>query len=365
MTDRKLRLLKRRSHRGSFFIEVGVLSAVAVTLASCSGSSKKMHPVAGISQINQVETEQATKLAESELARKEAVQKLAVALAANKTRDKELLEANTTAKRLRKDLRTADKNIADLKTELATANTQRATAEKMRSDLQQSEQLVVTLKTRLGKSGEERDLLKTQLDEAQNDNAQRMEKMVAASHEAKEAKQRIEQLDARIESVENEKSELKQQFARLQQQAAEELEKAVKESRAESERLNKQLQAALAKAASASDSGRIIHVLYRQSVKERAQVEQAAAEEAETLRDQLATTKRQIADAQAEAKTAHNEFAERIEKLISSAAAQTDTEVSGLKEKLIAANSEIIARLKAVRAEKSTSSATQQPTQPQ
>ncbi|MGB5213829.1 MAG: hypothetical protein WBN88_09325, partial [Anderseniella sp.] len=68
------------------------------------------------------------------------------------------------------------------------------------------------------------------------------------------------------------------------------------------------------------------------------QVEQAATKEAEALRAQLKTAKQQISDAQAEVKTARTELA--------------------------AANDEI-ARLKAVQVKKSTSSATQQPAQPQ
>jgi chromosome segregation ATPase len=197
-----------------------------------------------------------------------------------------------------------------------------------------------------------REQLDARIESAESEKSELKKMFAAASQETKKSKQQIEQLGARIESVENERSELKQQYARLQQLAAEELEKAVKESRAESERLNKQLQAAQEKADSASDSNRIVHVLYRQSVKERAQVEQAAAKEAEALRAQLAMSKQQIADAQAEAKTARAELAERIEKLISAAAALTVNEVSGLKDKLAAANSEIIVRLKAVRAEK-------------
>ena len=327
--------------------------------------SKLKHDLAGaLNQVKQLEVER-SKLVKSELARKAAVQKLAMALTDNKTQDKQLLAARNTAKKFRAKLEAADTDIANLEIQLE-------------------------------KSSKERDALKTQLDETQNEIGQRIEKVfeaasqetrkskqqieqlvariesvesekselkkvfAAASQETRKAKQQIEQLAARVESVENEKSELKQQYARLRQQAAKELEKAVKDSRAESERasraeierLNKQVQAAMAKANSASESGRIIHVLYRQSVKERAQVEQAAAKEAETLRAQLATSKRQIADAQAEVKTARAELAERIEKLISAAAALTVTEVSGLKDKLAAANSEIIVRLKAVRAEK-------------
>ena len=319
--------------------KVGALSEV---------SRLKDDLAAALSRTKRLEAERG-KLAKSEQARKAVVQKLAIALTANKTQDKELLGAKNTAKKFRDELQAADKDIADLETRLAKANAQRAKAEKMHNALQQSEQLVESLKTKLDKSGNERIVLKAQLDETQNEIAQRIEKVfAAASQETKASKQRIEQLGARIESVENEKSELKQKYARAQQQAAE-LEKAVKESRSESERLNKQVQAALAKADSAS--------------KERAQVEQAAAKEAEALRDQLTTAKQQISDAQAEANTARNELAKRIEKLISVAAAQTSTDVSGLKNKLAIANDEI-ARLKAAHVKNSISSATQQSAQP-
>ncbi len=242
MTDQNLRLANRRSHRGGFFIGAGVLCTVAVTLAGCSGLSKKKDSFATPSQTRQVETERA-KFAKSERARKAAVQKLAIALANNKTLKKQLLGAENNAKKFRGEAQAADKDIADLEAELAKANAQPAKTEKMPSALQQSEQLVESLKTKLDKASNERNVLKAQLDEAQNDSAQVIEKMLAA--------------------------------ASLQ----------AKESRAESEKLNKQVQAA-----------------------------------------------------QAEAKTA------RIE--------------------LVTANAEI-ARLKAVRAEKPTSSATQQPAQPQ
>ena len=82
--------------------------------------------------------------------------------------------------------------------------------------------------------------------------------------------------------------------------------------------VTKQLQAVQAKADSA--------------LKDRTQVEQATAKQAEALRDQLATAKQQVSDAQAAAKAA------RIE--------------------LSTANAEI-ARLKAEPAEKPTSSAAQ------
>ena len=324
MPDQNLQMPSRRSHRGVFFIGAGVLCAVAVTLAGCSGLSKKKDPFAGNNQTRQVETERATSSVESELARKAAVQKLAIALATNKTQDKELLDAKNTAKRLRKDLQTADKNIADLETRLAKANARRVKAEEAQSAPQQPEQLVESLRTKLDKSSKERNFLKAQLDEAQKDSAQVIEKMLAAaSREARESKQQIEQLGARIKSVEGEKGELKQKYIRVQQQAAQ-LDKTAKESRAESEKLNKQMQAVLVKTSSA--------------LKERAQVEQAATKEAEALRAQLKTAKQQISDAQAEVKTARTELA--------------------------AANDEI-ARLKAVQVKKSTSSATQQPAQPQ
>ena len=350
MPDQNLGMLNRRNHRGVFLIGAGVLCAVSVTLAGCSGLSKKKDSFAGISQTKQVEPERATNFAECEVAGKAAVQKLAIALATNKTQDQELLDAKNTTKRLRKDIQAADKNIADLETELAKANAQRVKTEEAQSALQQPEQLVESLRTKLDKSSKERNVLKAQIDEAQNDDAQVIEKMLAAaSQEAKESKQQIEQLVALIESVETEKSELKQRYVSVQQQAAR-LDKAVKESRAETGRLNKQVQAALAKADSA--------------LKERTQVKQAAAKEAETLRNQLASAKQQISDTQVEAKIARIEFGKRIKKLISAAATQTDTDVNVLKNKLAIANDEI-ARLKAVRAEKSTSPATQQPAQPQ
>jgi chromosome segregation ATPase len=323
MTDQNLRLANRRAHRGGFFIGAGVLCTVAVTLAGCSGLSKKQDSVATVGQTSQVETERA-RFTKSERARKAAVQKLATVRATNTALKKQLLDAKDTAKKLRDEAQAADKDIADLEAELAKVNTQPAKTEKSPSALQQSEQLVESLKTRLDKSSNELSVLKAQLDEAQKDSAQVIEKMLAAaSREARESKQQIEQLGARIKSVEGEKGELKQKYIRVQQQAAQ-LDKTAKESRAESEKLNKQMQAVLVKTSSA--------------LKERAQVEQAATKEAEALRAQLKTAKQQISDVRAEAKTARTELA--------------------------AANDEI-ARLKAVQVKKSTSSATQQPAQPQ
>ena len=295
MTDQNLTPANCRSHRGIFFTGAGVLCAAAITLAGCSGLSKKKDSFAVTSQTRQVETERA-RFAESERARKAAVQKLAAVLATNKTLKKQLLDAKNTARKFRGEAQAADKDIADLEAELAKANTGPAKAEKTHSALQPSEQMVESLKTRLDKANNERSVLKAQLDEAQNDSAQVIEKMLAA--------------------------------ASLQ----------AKESRAESERLNKQVQAAQAEIDSALDANRIVHVLYRQSVKERVQVEQAATKQAEALRNQLATAKRQTSEAQDEAKAALTELA--------------------------TANAEI-ERLKAVQAETPTSSATQQPAQPQ
>ncbi len=323
MTDQNLKLANRRAHRGGFFIGAGVLCTVAVILAGCSGLSKKQDSVATVGQTSQVETERA-RFTKSERARKAAVQKLATVRATNTALKKQLLDAKDTAKKLRDEAQAADKDIADLEAELAKANTEPAKTEKSPSALQQSEQLVESLKTRLDKSSNELSVLKAQLDEAQKDSAQVIEKMLAAaSREARESKQQIEQLGARIKSVEGEKGELKQKYIRVQQQAAQ-LDKTAKESRAESEKLNKQMQAVLVKTSSA--------------LKERAQVEQAATKEAEALRAQLKTAKQQISDVRAEVKTARTELA--------------------------AANDEI-ARLKAVQVKKSTSSATQQPAQPQ
>ncbi len=307
-----------------------------------SESSKlKDDLAAALAQTMRLEAEKA-KFAESEKAHKATAQKLAIALTANKTQDKKLLSAKNTVKKFREELRAAGKDIADLEARLTKT-------EELQSALRQSKQLVESLKTKLDKSGKERNVLKVQLDETQNEIAQRIEKVfAAASQEVKESKQRVKQLDARIESVESEKSKLKQRYLEVQRQAAQ-LDKKVKESRAESEKLNKQVQAALAKADSA--------------LKERAQVEQSAAKEAETLRDQLAMAKQQISSAQAEAKNARSDLAKRIEKLISVAAAQATTEVNGLREKLAAANDEI-EQLKAVQVKKSTSSVTQQPAFP-
>lgn len=300
MTDQNLIPANRRSHRGVFFTGAGILCAVAVTLAGCSGLSKNKDSLAATSQTGQVETKQAgtgrARIAKSERARKAAVKKLAVALTTNKTLKKQLLGAKNSAEKFREEAQAADEDIADLEAELVKAKTEPAKTVEASSTPQQSEQMAESLKAELDKANNERDVLKAQLDEKQNDSAQVIEKMLAAA--SREAK----------------------------------------ESRAESEKLTKQVQAAQAKVVSASDSNRIVHVLYRQSVKERAQVEQATAKQAEALRNQLTTAKRKTSEAQAEAKTARTELA--------------------------TANAEI-ARLKAVPAEKPTSSAAQQPAQPQ
>ena len=293
MWDQNLNLANRRGHRGGFFTGVGVLCVTAIVLAGCAGLSKKKDSFAARSQTSQVEAEQA-RLAKSERARKSAVKKLARALATNKTLKKQLADAKNTANKFRDEFQAADKDIADLEVQLAKAEAQPVEPENTRSTLQQSGQqsgqLVESLKTRLDKANTERDVLKAQLDEAQKDSAQVIEKMLtAASGEAKQ-------------------------------------------SRAENEKLTGQVQAAQAKVATASESNRIVHVLYRKSVKERAELEQAAAKQAEALRDQLTTAKQQVSDAQAAAKAA------RIE--------------------LATANAEI-ARIKAEPVEKPTSSAAQ------
>jgi len=275
MMDQNLNLANRRGHRGGFFTGVGVLCVTAIILAGCAGLSKKKDSFAARSQASQVEAEQA-RFEKSERARKAAVQKLARALATNKTLKKQLADAKNITRKFRDEFQAADKDIADLEVQLAKAKAQPAAPEKTRSDLQQSGQLVESLKARLDKANNERDVLKAQLDEAQKDSAQVIEKMLAAA--SREAE----------------------------------------ESRAENKKLTKQLQAVQAKADSA--------------LKDRTQVEQATAKQAEALRDQLATAKQQVSDAQAAAKAA------RIE--------------------LSTANAEI-ARLKAEPAEKPTSSAAQ------
>jgi len=289
MWDQNLNLANRRGHRGGFFTGVGVLCVTAVVLAGCAGLSKKKDSFAARSQTSQIEAEQA-RLAKSERARKSAVQKLARVLATNKTLKKQLADAKNTTRKLRDEFQAADKDIADLEIQLAKAKAQPVEPEKPGSAQQQSGQLVESLKTRLDKASNERDVLKAQLDDAQAESAQVIEKMLAAA--SREAKQ----------------------------------------SRAENEKLTGQTQAAQAKVVTASESNRIVHVLYRKSVKERAQVEQAAAKQAQALRDQLTTAKQQTSDAQAAAKAA------RIE--------------------LATANAEI-ARLKAAQVEKSTSTTAQ------
>ena len=83
---------KRREHRIVIYIGTGVMSSVAVTLASCAGASKKNCPYSGTSQGKLLEAEQA-KLAKSERALKAAARKLAVALTANKDKDMKLRAA--------------------------------------------------------------------------------------------------------------------------------------------------------------------------------------------------------------------------------------------------------------------------------
>jgi len=263
MTDQKLNVANRCGNRGGFFTGVGALCVTAIILAGCAGLSKKKASFAASDQTSQVEAEQA-RLAKSERARKSAVQKLARALATNKTLKKQLADAKNTTKKFRDEFQAADKDIADLEVQLAKAQ---SVDPEETSNTQQSGQLVESLKTRLDKANNERDVLKAQLDEAQKDSSQVIEKMLAAA--SREAKQ----------------------------------------SSAENEKLTTQVQTAQAKVASAAESNRIVHVLYRKSVKERAQVEQAAAKQAEALRDQLTTAKRQTSEAQDEAKAALTELA--------------------------------------------------------
>ena len=281
MTDQNLRLASRRSHRGIFFTGAGVLCAVAVTLAGCSGLSKNKDSLAATSQTGQVETERA-RFAKSERARKAAVKKLAVALATNKTLKKQLLGAKNSAEKFREEAQAADKDIADLEAELVKAKAEPTEAQEM---------------------------------------------LAAVSLEVKEIRAENEELTKQVQAAQakvRSTSDSNRIVHMLYRQSVKE--------RAQVE------QVAQARITSASDSNRIVHVLYRQSVKERAQVEQAAAQQAEALRSQLATAKRKTSEAQDEAKAALTELA--------------------------AANAEI-ARLKAVTVEKPTSSAAQQPAQPQ
>lgn len=292
MTDQNLGLPKRREHRGVFYIGTGVLCAVAVTLAGCAGTSKKNGPFAGTNQRKLLEAEQA-KLAKSERAHEAAVRKLAVALTANKAQDRKLLAAQSATKKYRADLQAADKDIADLETRLAKASTSQVKMGEEQSGFQQSEQLVESLKTKLDKSSKERDVLKAQLDKAQKDAAKPVDETLAAtSQEEKEAKQRIGHLGTPIESVESEKRVLKQKCERVLHQAAT-LDKELRQSRAKRERLNKKLLASLEKMESIS--------------KQHTQEQQAAVNEAETLRDQLAKAKQQLSNAQAEAISAHSD----------------------------------------------------------
>lgn len=266
MWDQNLNLANRYGNRGGFFTGVGALCVTAIVLAGCAGLSKKKASFAATEQTSQVETEKA-RLAKSERARKAAVQKLARALANNKTLKKQLADAKNTTKKFRDEFQAADKDIADLEVQLAKAKAQPAESEDSRSAVQQSEQLAANLKTRLDKANIERDVLKAQLDEAQKDSSQVIEKMLTAA--SREAKQ----------------------------------------SRAENEKLTGQVQTAQAEVASVSESNRIVHVLYRKSVKENAELKQAAAKQTQALRDQLAVAKQQISDAQAAAKAARIELA--------------------------------------------------------
>ncbi|MEM7633819.1 MAG: hypothetical protein AAF299_04620 [Pseudomonadota bacterium] len=292
MTDQNLGQQKRRDNRGVFYIGTGVMCAVAVTLAGCSGTSNKHGPFAGTSQRKLLEAEQA-KLEKSERARKTAVRKLAVALAANKAKHKKLLAAQRAARKYRAELVAAHKDVSNPETRLAEAKASQVKTVEEQSALRQSEQLVESLKTKLARSSKERDALKAQLDEARKEAAKPEGRMLAATpQEEKAAKQRIEQLGARIESVESEKSALKLKCERVLQQAAK-LDDELRQSRTKREMLNKKLLASLEKIESIST--------------QHTQAEQAAAKEATALRDQLAKAKQRISEAQAEANSAPND----------------------------------------------------------
>lgn len=289
MTDQNPGLPKRREHRGVFYVGTGVMCAVAVTLAGCTDASKKNGPFAGSSHRKLLEAEQA-KLAKSERALKKAVRKLAVAVTANKTKDRKLLAARSATKKYRAELQAADKDIADLETRLAEARTSQVKTGAEEIDFQQSEHLIASLKSKLDKSSKERDVLKAQLDKAQTSAAKPVSETLAATPlEEKEAKQRMGHLGTPSESAVSEKPVPNQKCERLLHQAAK-LDEELRQSRAKRERLNEKLLASLDKMESIST--------------QHAREQQAAAKEAETLRDQLAKAKQQVSNAKAEATSA-------------------------------------------------------------
>ena len=188
VTDQNLGQPKRRDHRGVFYIGTGVMCAVAVTLAGCTGASKKTGPFAGSSQKKLLEAEQA-KLAKSEKARKIAVRKLSVALTANKAKDRKLRAAQRATRKYRAELQAADKDIADLETRLAEAKASQVKTAGGQSGIQQSEELIESLKARLDKSIKERDVLKAQLEMAQKDAAKPADEMLAETSQLRKTKQ--------------------------------------------------------------------------------------------------------------------------------------------------------------------------------
>lgn len=270
------------------------MCAVAVTLAGCTGASKKTGPFAGSSQRKLLEAEQA-KLEKSERALKVAVRKLARALTANKAKDKKLRAAQRATGKYRAELQAADKDIADLETRLADAKAAQVKTADGQSGFQQSEELVESLKARLDKSIKERDVLKAQLEKAQKDTAKPADgKLAATSRQEKEAKRQIGHSGTPTQSAEGEKRVVKQNCERVLHQAAQ-LDKELRQSRAKREKLNEKLLASLDRMESISE--------------QHAQEQQAAAKEAETLRNQLEKAKQQIANFHAEAGSTLSESA--------------------------------------------------------
>ncbi len=257
------------------------MCAVAVTLAGCSGASKKTDTVTRTSQKKLLKAEQA-KLAKSERARKTAVRKLAVALTANKAKDKKLRAAQRATKKYRTELQAADRDIADLETRLAEAKASQVNTGEEQSVPQQSAQLIESLKAELDKSRKQRDVLNAQLEKAQQDTAAPASETLAAnSHGEQAAKQRIALSGTPTESVESEKRVLKRNCERALHQAAT-LDKELMQSRAKSEKLKEKLLVSLDKMESIS----------KQHTRER----QVAAKQAEILHQQLEKAKRQIAE---------------------------------------------------------------------
>ncbi len=220
MMDQNLNLANRRGHRGGFFTGVGALCVTAIVLAGCAGLSKNKDSFAAPGQASQVEAEQA-RLAKSERARKSAVRKLARVLATNKTLKKQLADAKNATRKFRDEFQAADKDIADLEVQLAKAKAQPVEPEKPRSTLQQSGQSVESLKTRLDKANNERDVLKAQLDEAQKDSAQVIEKMLtAASREAKQSRVENEKLTEQVQVAAKQAEAMRDQLTTAKQQVS-------------------------------------------------------------------------------------------------------------------------------------------------